>query len=54
MQLQGIIPRGMPLLGASDLVLRTQGGSKPAAWHRFAIKGNGRRPLLAFPDIWRR
>jgi hypothetical protein len=23
MQLQGIIPRGMPLLGASDLVLRT-------------------------------
>ena len=27
---------------------------KPATWHWFAIKGEGARPLFAFPGIWRR
>ena len=30
------------------------GDVKPATWHWFAIKGEGERPLFAFPGIWRR
>ena len=30
------------------------GDVKPATWHWFAIKGDGARPLFAFPGIWRR
>jgi putative SOS response-associated peptidase YedK len=27
---------------------------KPATWHWFALKGDGERPLFAFPGIWRK
>jgi putative SOS response-associated peptidase YedK len=30
------------------------GDVKPATWHWFAVKGEGPRPLFAFPGIWRR
>jgi putative SOS response-associated peptidase YedK len=30
------------------------GDVKPATWHWFAIKGDGPRPLFAFPGIWSR
>jgi putative SOS response-associated peptidase YedK len=29
------------------------GDVKPATWHWFAIKGEGERPLFAFPGIWK-
>jgi putative SOS response-associated peptidase YedK len=29
------------------------GDVKPATWHWFAIRGDGERPLFAFPGIWR-
>ena len=30
------------------------GDVKPATWHWFALRGEGERPLFAFPGIWRR
>lgn len=30
------------------------GNVKPSTWHWFALKGEGERPLFAFPGIWRR
>ena len=30
------------------------GDVKPATWHWFALKGDGARPLFAFPGIWKR
>jgi putative SOS response-associated peptidase YedK len=30
------------------------GDVKPATWHWFALRGEGDRPLFAFPGIWRR
>ena len=29
-------------------------GMKPATWHWFALKGEGQRPLFAFPGVWTR
>jgi putative SOS response-associated peptidase YedK len=29
------------------------GDVKPATWHWFALKGEGERPLFAFPGLWR-